>query len=751
MKLFLPLVFCLCILTKTLAQTGSVSGSITSKNGHEPLPLASVSLSDTGRGTISDALGNYTVSDLPAGHYSLAVSFVGYDVIKKTVDIESRKTAVVDVELTPGNLQLADVTVMAEPGKNLTSLSSIDIKLRPVNTSQDVLRMIPGLFIAQHAGGGKAEQIFLRGFDLDHGTDIHLSVDGMPVNMVSHAHGQGYSDLHFIIPETIGSVTFDKGPYYADKGNFATAGFAEFKTRNVLDKNVIKLEGGQFGLARGVVLLNLLPATSRRPHVKQSAYIGSEFAHTNGYFENPQNFKRLNIVAKYTAWWNDRNMISASVSAFTSRWNASGQVPERAVDTGAITRFGSIDPTEGGNTSRINATVKYLHTLPHGGVLENQVYFSRYSFDLYSNFTFFLSDPVNGDQINQREDRKLFGYTGSYSRESSFLGKKLDTYAGASLRRDNIDNVKLSHTVERRHLDDIKWGDVQETNAAAFLSETIELNSKFTISGSVRFDQFIFDYRDKLVPDHRHQQAGLFSPKINFNYALNTHTYLYLKAGRGFHSNDTRVVVAQQGKEILPKATGVDLGTIWKPVDKLVLNVAAWLLDLQQEFVYVGDEGIVEPNGKSRRMGLDLSMRYQINAWLYADGDVNVTRPRSKEGPEGQNYIPLAPTFSSIAGLSFRKTSGWNGSLRYRYLSNRPANEDYSLAAKGYFLVDALVNYTQPKFEIGLSAENIFNRQWKEAQFATTSRLKSEAAPVTEINFTPGSPFFLKARVSYFF
>ena len=743
--------FFFVIAANAYAQTGILLGRINQQGG-EPLLGANISVANN-RGTVSDALGNFKITGIPSGTQSVSVSFIGFESATQKVTIEQGKETKLDVILKAGSLQLADVTVTANSGKELTSISSIDIKLRPVNTAQDVLRMVPGLFIAQHAGGGKAEQIFLRGFDADHGTDVNLSVDGLPVNMVSHAHGQGYADLHFIIPETIESVDFNKGPYYADKGNLNTAGYVAFKTKNTLDRNMIKLETGQFGLARGVALINLLSNKPNGNRFKQSAYIASEFVHTNSYFQNSQDFKRLNVLGKYTAWWNDRNMINITLSTFDSKWNASGQIPDRAVEDRTIGRFGSIDPTEGGNTQRTNASIKQIHTFGNGGILENQVFFSKYDFNLYSNFTFFLKDSINGDQINQAENRKIFGYNGSYTNESSLFGKKLISYLGANVRHDETYNTRLSHTVKRKYLGDIKLGNINETNVSAFMSETLSLTEKLSVDAALRYDYFSFGYTDKLNGQFlsKTENVGIFSPKVNVTYSFNNKASIYAKFGQGFHSNDSRVVVAQQGKEVLPKATGFDVGTIWKPFDKLVVNAAVWLLDLQQEFVYVGDEAIVELSGRSRREGIDLSLRYQINHWLYADFDANATNPRSRDLPDEQNYIPLAPVFTSIGGLSFQKKNGLNGSARYRYISNRPGNADNSLNAVGYFITDAIVNYTQPKYEIGFSVENIFNNQWREAQFETTSRLKNEMNSVTEINYTPGTPVFLKVRVGIFF
>jgi len=728
-----------------LAQSAIITGTIYDQNG--PLPGANI-ISEDGKGTSTDVLGSYRLK-LPTGSHNLTISYIGFESQELSLDVEAGQTYTKDFTLVASDIELADVIISTDEAQNLKNISAYDIKLRPVKTSQDVLRSVPGLFIAQHAGGGKAEQIFLRGFDIDHGTDITLSVDGMPVNMVSHAHGQGYSDLHFVIPETIEKVNFNKGPYYANQGNFNTAGFAAFNTKNSLDKSMIKLEGGQFGTLRSVAMVDLLGESASN----KDFFLASEFYVTDGYFESDQNFSRLNLFSKYTSHFDDNSMLQISASTFTSKWDASGQIPVRAVESGQISRFGAIDDTEGGETSRSNINLKYIKGLESGQTLTQQLYYSKYDFNLVSNFTFFLEDPVNGDQITQSEDRKIYGYKASYVSENYLGSNKLTSEVGAGLRYDDVNDVRLSHTLNRKEvLEDIARGDIDEFNFNGFVSETLNLN-KLSINGSLRYDYFIFNYVDALATEYERQSEtqGVFSPKLRLNYQLTKNTNVFAKAGVGFHSNDTRVVVAQQGEEILPKAYGLDLGATFKPVPNLAINTAVWYLDLEQEFVYVGDAGIVEPSGKTQRKGVDLSMRYQALPWLYIDADFNVTDPRAVDEEEGNDNIPLAPTFTSIGGLSFQFKNGLNGSLRYRYLDDRPANEDNSVVAEGYFLLDAVLNYTKEKFEIGMSVENVLDAEWKEAQFDTESRLFNETEPVSEIHFTPGSPLFFRASVSYFF
>lgn len=744
MRLLLP---CLLFLSSVYALAqGTIEGTVRDEN-NEPLIGAHIVLRDTDKGAVADESGKFRLINIKAGKYQADISFLSFTTQTVFIEVNNNQTVHSEIKLKAGEIQLADVTVSAFHDRPVNTLSQVDIKFRPINTSQDILRMVPGLFIAQHAGGGKAEQIFLRGFDADHGTDINVEVDGLPVNMVSHAHGQGYADLHFLIPELVSYVDFDKGPYFADKGDFSTAGYVAFQTKNRLDRNFIKMEGGSFGSARAVAGVNI-PMKDN----KTNAYIASEFFRSDGYFLSNQKFNRFNFQSKFNRQINSNTRLSATLTAFASNWNASGQVPDRAVENGEISRYGSIDPTEGGNTRRFNAYVKLIRQFNNGASLENQVYAVKYNFSLFSNFTFFLKDSINGDQINQLESRWVYGYKTHYTQTSSLWGKNLKTELGGGFRYDRVDNIALIHTVKRMFLNDIKRGDIAEGNVNGFASETLSLTNKLSINGALRFDYFHFSYDDKLsAVTTNGVDKAVVSPKININYQATSEINLFVRTGSGFHTNDARVVVAQSGRQTLPKAYGSDIGVDIKVTPKLLLHTALWRLDLAQEFVYVGDDGIVEPSGKTKRQGIDVSIRQQINSWLFLDGDLNLTKPRFKSEPARENYVPLAPIITSIGGLSFRRTNGFNGSIRYRYMGNRPANEDNTVIAKGYMIADAILNYTRAGFEIGMSIENIFNRKWKEAQFDTQSRLQNEAVPVSEIHFTPGTPFALKLRVTKYF
>lgn len=693
--------------------------------------------------TLTDNAGSFLFKT-NADSISLLISYIGYKM--QAIKIPVQQT--LKVEMQTDELNLKDIIISQNNGfRKFSSIAKIDLDLKPVKNTQELLRLVPGLFVAQHAGGGKAEQIFLRGFDCDHGTDIQVSVDGIPVNMVSHAHGQGYADSHFIIPETINDIDYGTGPYYAQHGNLNTAGYVNFATYNNIPVSRIQVEAGRYNTFRALAIIDLL----KKNKDKQSAYIAGEFNYTDGATINPQNFNRFNLFGKYNLAVSNTTQLTASASVFKSKWDASGQVPSRAVEQGIIPRFGSIDPTEGGHTERYNTNVLITHKFSEGITWENQAWYSRYIFNLYSNFTFYLSDPVNGDEINQAEKRNLFGYLSKITRKKDFGNTKLNSVYAAGFRYDASDSSKLSHIVKRTFLDYTKLGNIKETNAFAFTQQQIT-TGKWLFEAGLRFDYFHFNYFDLVSTQQMPVQSkSIISPKLNIQYSVNKEIQLYAKAGKGFHSNDARVVIANDGYEILPAAYGADLGITFKPTSRLLMNAALWYLYLHQEFVYVGDDGNIEPSGKTRRQGIDLIARYQFSKAIFANINLNLTKPRAVGEPKGADYIPLAPTLTSTGGIFYKKKEGLNGGITYRYIKDRSANEDNSVVAKGYFLLDGSVNYTKPEYEIGLALENITNTEWNEAQFETTSKLKDEPGPVTELNFTPGTPVSFRIKLVVFF
>ncbi|MFK5972000.1 MAG: TonB-dependent receptor plug domain-containing protein [Flavobacteriaceae bacterium] len=722
-----------------------LSGTIISEHN---IPLEGVGVYNkmTGGYTYSNVSGYFELDDISINDIIYFYS-LGYE--KQEISISKDDlNGVVNIVLKESAVSL-DQVILVSKINALSNFVNVDVKNSPVKSSQEILRKVPGLIIGQHAGGGKAEQIFLRGFDIDHGTDIAINVDGLPVNMVSHAHGQGYADLHFIIPETIDNIDFGKGPYYAEKGNFSTAGYVDLKTKKIIDENLISLEAGKFNTLRALAMFKVVADGHH------NAYIASEIVSTDGVFESPQDFHRLNIMGQYNYNNMENQELSVAISHFNSKWKASGQIPQRAVNQGLISRFGAIDNTEGGHTSRSNLWVNYSRQIDEHQRIKSKVFISKYDFELYSNFTFFLEDPINGDQIKQKEDRTVLGAETKYER-TFHLGDHDTQFkyeAGVGLRYDDINEVELSHTLNRKViLERFALGNVDELNAYGFFNTTYKKN-KWTFYPALRIDYFKFDYINLLSEgkDKKSVNKILLSPKLNVIFAVSPGFQLFAKTGIGFHSNDTRVVTSNNGKEVLPAAYGADIGTIIKPIGKLVLNVALWSLFLQQEFVYVGDAGIVEPSGKTQRYGTDLGLRYQLTNWLYLNVDLNYAYARSTEKAKGENYIPLSPDLTSSGGLSFTNFGGFSGGLNYRFIKDRPANEDNSIIAEGYFVSDFNLNYLVNNWTFGFAIENLFDTEWNETQFATQSRLFNETNAVEEIHFTAGSPLFFRGKISVTF
>ncbi|MGI4740393.1 MAG: TonB-dependent receptor [Janthinobacterium lividum] len=741
--------------------TGGLRGTVADSLSGQPLVGVSVGLVGQPGGTATNALGQFRLAGLAPGTYQLRLGALGYKLKSTSVTLVAGETRGLAVALATTNLNLAEVTVSQprDPNQTLAAISHIDQTLRPINSAQDLLRLVPGLFIAQHAGGGKAEQIFVRGFDADHGTDFSVNIDGMPVNMVSHAHGQGYADFHFVIPETVEQLKVYKGPYTARFGDFATAGAGEFSTKTSLDHSQVKLEVGRFDTRRALVLLDLLGPHHLLSKRAESAYVAAEYNFTNSYFDNPQHFKRFNGMLKYTGQLSDKTSLTLLGSHFNSNWDASGQVPERAVAEGLISRFGSLDPSEGGSTNRTNAYAILTTALPQAAVLRQQVYYARYNFSLFSNFTFFKNDPVNGDEINQTDHRNLYGYSGTYDRDDQLGSRNLHTVLGLGTRID-ASALGLRHAAQRRILDTVSVGRLYEQNLNAYLDETLTLTDRLTVNAAVRADVFLFQFRGQRAdsaaggfgPLSGRVVRGRVSPKLNLYYQLSPAVQLFVRSGLGFHSNDARGVVQGSGTfQALPRALGYEAGSTFKPVPSLVVNAALWALHLADELVYSGDEGTTESVGPTQRYGVDVSGRYQLSRRFFLDADVNYSHGRLVDASAGENYIPLAPTFTSIGGITLKQPNGLSTSLRYRYIDSRPAQEDNAIRARGYFLLDAVASYTRPRFQVGATVENMLNVQWNEAQFATNSRLRGETTSVNELNFTPGTPFYLKLNASVFF
>jgi hypothetical protein len=791
MKHYILAAFLLAAIQGTSFSQSMIAGTIRSIENDQTIPGVNVLIKGTVMGTISDDQGAFEINDLEPGEYVLQFSHIGYDIEERTIQVYEGREMDLNIALVPRTINLASVHV--EWQRPFTAASSkaireFDLKTRPARTSQDLLMLVPGLYIAQHAGGGKAEQIFMRGFDADHGTDVGIDVDGIPVNMVSHGHGQGYADLHFLIPELVDGMTVYKGPYFAPFGNFGTAGSVTFRTIDHPEHNLVKVEGGMFSTAKLTSILKI-PV----PGAQQSAYLAGQFGTTNGPFESPQGFNRFNLFGKFHTHINNESALRFTIGAFSSAWDASGQIPERAVENGYITRWGGIDDLEGGTTGRYNASLDYIFKRGVDRDFQLQAYVSKYDFKLFSNFTFFLNDSINGDMIEQADYRTIYGINAKYSIRQTIGSVVSITKAGGQFRIDDID-LQLWHSPDRIRKSARSQSDVLENNAALWLEQDFIFNEKWKLQLGLRGDYFTFnvnDHMDILPADSTelphasgYAQEGILSPKINLVFTPVPSVDLFLNAGSGFHSNDARnIIIAERMGSLvskyreeglseteieekllsqnfdpekvniktLPRAVGAEMGAKIQWTPNILFLISTWYLRLEEELVFVGDEGTTEISGATERYGLDFEGRFQFTNWLWADVDLNLARAFYVNEPNGANYVPLAPRFTSQGGLNMQLPSGLSMSVRYRYVGDRPANEDNTVTALGHFIPSIYASYQLGKIRFFAQVENIFNAEWNEAQFDTESRLSFETGPVSELHYTPGNPVNLQTGISIIF
>lgn len=716
-----------------LELTAQFRGIVMSQSG-QVIQDVTVQVLKTAWHTHTNELGQFEIINATAGD-SLRFTILGYHSRIVVMDDMTKRN---EIYLNESPIQLDDIEISSPVQQNIQKL---DLHIRPVQNSQELLRFVPGLFIAQHAGAGKAEQIFLRGFDIDHGTDIQLTVDDLiPVNMVSHAHGQAYADLHFVIPETVQSIEFDKGSYNARRGNFATAGYVNFKLKERVTKPQLVMEAGSYDFHRYSSLIPML----KLPNF--DSYLACEYLSTQGYFDHPQGLKKYNVLAKLNKRFSNYSGLKTSLSYFSSHWSASGQIPIRAVKDGAITRFGAIDPTEGGMTSRLNIFTQYYFSKSTHDFFKISAFYSNYNFELFSNFTFYLYDSIHGDQIKQKEYRNIAAVESVYEKDFS-RGK---VSLGLGSRLDWIPYSELSRTKNKIELlSRLSLGTVREINSYLFAIYKFRIKH-MDMDVQWRLDRFDVSVFDRVRSDLREHSEFRFSPKFNFQYVVNKKLSAYVKTGLGFHSNDSRVVVFQERSNLTTQSGNADLGLQYKWSQHTILHSGLWFIGLEDELVYVGDEGIVEASGRTRRMGWEAGCRSRFLYYFTLDIDLSYTWARSLESEKDANFIPLAMKWNSEGGLDFNYKH-MNIGMRYRFMGDRPANENYSIVAPGYFLVDSYVRYQYKNIGFGVQLENILNAQWNEAQFATLSRLKDEKTPVEELHFTPGTPinFRLKLEIQF--
>ncbi len=640
-----------------------------------------------------------------------------------------------------------------------------DFELRPHTTTQEILNNLPGLIAGQHAGGGKAMQYFLRGFDNDHGTDIALFVDGVPVNMVSHAHGQGYADLNFLIPETVERVEFSKGPYFVEWGDLANSGAINFITKERASEHSLQAVGGFFNTMRYTGVLS--------PQIGSvQTFLASEVYFSDGPFKHPENYRRYNFFGKFSLPLTATAKLALWLSAHDGDWDASGQLPLREVHARRLHRFGAADPTEGGRSDRQNINLIYTDTPSPQEDWLLQLYGSRSKLTLFSNFTFFQHDPIRGDGINQDDSRILYGGRARYAKLWALGDLPTESLLGIETRHDEAD-VGLFRQQHRQRFATTTKVAIRERSFSGYFRQEFFLREWLRLQVGARGDVFLFRVNNRLPPSagaalriHGAKTDGIASPKASLILSpfqkpssVWRETEFFLNFGMGYHSNDARDAVQSGGKP-LARSTGGELGLRTRLWETLDLAAALWLLDLASELVFVGDEGTTEASGPTRRWGVDFEARYPVLPWLFADLDLTYSDPRFRVTGQA---IPLAPTFLANGGMTAIFANGFSGALRLRYLDDRPANEDRSLNARGYLLADLLLKYRWKNVEASLQILNLADVDWRQTQFASTSCVAREVGTdprcptggsgdgIEDIHFVPGSPLNLRGGMTIFF
>jgi TonB family protein len=608
-----------------------------------------------------------------------------------------------------------------------------DFSLRPVGSVQDILRVTPGLVMVQHSGGGKANQYFLRGFDADHGTDVALSIDGIPINMVGHAHGQGFSDTNFIIPETVERVEITKGPYFANQGDFATAGAVNLVTRDNFEHSSLGFGVGGSPGHGSLSYRGLLIASPKWETAK--ATFAAEVGKQDGPFDNPEGWDKYKLFNKLTFALTPTSTLSLGESSYAGNWHGSGQIPARAVDQGLITRFGSIDPSEGGNTARHQLFVTYKLRPTETSEVSALAYAGTYRFNLYSNFTLYARDPENGDEITQSDRRTFYGAKVSYRVVHELEKIRFDTSIGADMRSDDIHET-LWNTRERVRLTELRDNNVHQTFFGAFVNEEVTPTRwlRFVAGGRADLLSFAVDNNlgngDPTQPrsgvDAAHQLSPKASAVITPLDAKNATVDIYVNYGNGFHSNDVRGVFTKPPVSPLTRAIGEEVGSRARLWERLDLAASFWQMDLSSETVWNGDDGTTVVQGATTRRGVEIETRFEFTPWLAADGDVTFTQSAFTENHGNGNGLALAPKQTWSGGLSARLPVGLRGGLRFYGIADRPASDDGALTAPGWTQFDLHLGYRHRRFDLALDIENLLNSANRGAQFDTVSRLRTE-------------------------
>lgn len=648
-------------------------------------------------------------------------------------------------EVFAGGVQTLDTVEVTDSAENLVgsadssnegTITPKQIEERPFSRTGEVLELVPGLEVSQHSGEGKANQYYLRGFQLDHGTDFATTVCGEPVNMPTHAHGQGYSDLNFMIPEVISGIQYMKGPYYAENGDFSAAGAANMPCANVFPKQIFKLEAGTDGYRRALLAGSV--------HVGRGDLLYAfEGFYNDGPWEHPDNYRKLNGLLRYS-WGGAENQFAMTVMGYHGNWDSTDQIAKRAIGTvqcrivggcALIDRFGSLDPSDGGKSYRYSAAGEWQRTAGNS-VTRANLYAIDYGLDLWSDFTYFLNDPINGDQIQQSDRRMVTGLRTSQTWFGKIGDHEMDNTIGLQLRNDNIAKVGLYHTVARQILDTVSQDHVRQTSEAVYFQNRFQWMEKLRTIAGVRADFYQWHVISNNELNSGNASDSIVSPKLSMIVGPWAKTEFYVNAGYGFHSNDGRGTTisvdpstGEPAKKVdgLVRAKGAEIGTRTAIIPHLQTELTIWVLNLDSELTFVGDAGGTEAGPPSHRRGVEFANYYTPTPWLTLDADFAYSWSYFVDNPGG-HYIPESPEGIASAGIFVNNLAGFMGGARLRYFGPRPLTEDNNIRSDSATTVDTRVGYEFTKdWVLALDVFNVFNSKVSDIEYYYPSRLQGEA------------------------
>ncbi len=608
---------------------------------------------------------------------------------------------------------------------------------RTVYRAGEMLEAVPGLVVSQHSGEGKANQFYLRGFNLDHGTDLRTTVDGMLVNQRSHGHGQGWSDVNFLIPELTRRLDYRKGPFYAAEGDFASAGAVSVVYANTLEKGIASLGLGQNGFRRAFV------ADSPKWGNGNLLYAVELFGN-DGPFVRPDSYRKFNSVLRYSQG-TERDSFNLTGMAYSAKWNATDQIPKRAVDDGSLNRFGLIDPTDGGKAERFSLSGAWAQSTANSSTKVN-TYLIYNKLDLFSNFTYFNDDPVNGDQFAQPDKRYTTGLNASHTWQSKLLGRDSENTVGLQVQNDNIFNG-LYNTAARQRISTTRQDHIVQSSLGIYGENTTFWTDTFRTVAGLRADTVRMKVRSDNPDNSGTRTAGIGSPKLALIFGPWAKTELYANVGRGFHSNDARgATITTDPKTGTPadkvpplvRSKAIELGVRSEIIPGLQSTLSVYQLDFASELLFVGDAGTTEASRPSRRTGIEFSNYYRANQWLTVDADIAFARARFRDLDPVGNRIPGAVEGVASLALSLDSLGPYYGALQLRYFGPRPLIEDNSVRSRKTMTLNGRIGYKfSPTLRLELEGFNLTNRKDSAIDYYYASRLAGEAAAVDDIHFHP--------------